>query len=81
VRTVHIGMNPLQVGIPSPPGFVVGVADPVPDQNPFPADIATIGHSKTLLNSSRYPFYIQYEKKSRDTALPVQNQEKSQALL
>jgi hypothetical protein len=46
--TVYIDVHPLQIGIPSPSSFVIGMADPIPYQNTFAANITPISHKKIL---------------------------------
>ncbi len=46
---VHIGVDPLQVGIPSPSSPIICMADPITYQDTLAAKITTIGHKKILL--------------------------------
>src|SRR5262249_46292382 len=43
---VHHRANLLQVQVPAPLGYVVGVADPVPELGTAPADITYLRHDR-----------------------------------
>jgi hypothetical protein len=43
---VHDGAHALQIDVPTPLAYVVGVADPVPEHGPAPAEITYFGHNR-----------------------------------